>query len=207
VTLKLIGAGLGRTGTTSLKAALELLLGGPCYHMDEAFEHPEHVEVWRAALRGDDADLCGVMSGYAACVDWPSGACWRELLELYPEALVLLSERESAEEWWRSADATIFRKMREATRPDDPLAVSSGMIEEMMRLRFSPNWNAREEALAAYGAWNASVRELTPPAKLIEWRPGDGWAPLCAALNLSIPKVPFPHKNTAVEFRKNYGWS
>ena len=83
MTLRVVGAGLGRTGTTSLKAALEFLLKAPCYHMDEVYNHPEHVEVWRSALRGDSADLSALMEGYAASVDWPAGAFWRELSSLF----------------------------------------------------------------------------------------------------------------------------
>ena len=87
MTLRVVGAGLGRTGTTSLKAGLELLLSAPCYHMDEVYAHPEHVEVWRSALRGDTSGLGAVMAGYAATVDWPGGAFWRELSSLFPDAL------------------------------------------------------------------------------------------------------------------------
>jgi hypothetical protein len=65
MTLRVVGAGLGRTGTTSLKAALEFLLKAPSYHMDEVYNHPEHVEVWRSALRGDSADLSALMEGYS----------------------------------------------------------------------------------------------------------------------------------------------
>lgn len=96
MSLCVIGAGHGRTGTTSLKAALEILLGGPCYHMDELLAHPDHVETWRAVIGGDPADLATVVDGYAAAVDWPAGACWRELLDLAPDPIVVLSLRRSA---------------------------------------------------------------------------------------------------------------
>ena len=174
MTLRVVGAGLGRTGTTSLKAALEFLLKAPCYHMDEVYNHPEHVEVWRSALRGDSADLSALMEGYAATVDWPAGAFWRELSSLFPHALVVLTVRESAEAWWRSANATILEKNRQPVSPKDPLAVSSGMIEEMMSLRFTPDWNDRQSALAAYERHNESVRQAIAPGRLLEWKPSDG---------------------------------
>ena len=201
MTLRVVGAGLGRTGTTSLKAALEFLLKAPCYHMDEVYNHPEHVEVWRSALRGDSADLSALMEGYAASVDWPAGAFWRELSSLFPHALVVLTVRESAEAWWRSANATILEKNRQPVSPKDPLAVSSGMIEEMMSLRFTPDWNDRESALAAYERHNESVRQGIAPGRLLEWKPDDGWEPLCARLDVPVPKTAFPHKNSAKEFR------
>ncbi|NEY91751.1 sulfotransferase family protein [Tabrizicola oligotrophica] len=205
MTLRVVGAGLGRTGTTSLKSALEFLLKAPCYHMDEVYAHPEHVEVWRSALRGDTAGLGAIMEGYAATVDWPAGAFWRELSSLYPKALVVLTVRETAEAWWKSANATILEKNRQPVSANDPLAVSSGMIEEMMSWRFTPDWNDRKSALAAYERHNASVREGVAPGRLLEWKPDDGWEPLCAALEVPVPKAAFPHKNSAKEFRAQMG--
>ncbi|MCB1487832.1 MAG: sulfotransferase family protein [Bauldia sp.] len=201
MTLRVVGAGLGRTGTTSLKAGLEFLLEAPCYHMDEVYAHPEHVEVWRSALRGDTDGLSPLMEGYAATVDWPAGAFWRELSSLFPHALVVLTVRESAEAWWRSANSTILEKNRQPVSPEDPLAVSSGMIEEMMSWRFTPDWNDRESAMAAYERHNESVRQAILPGRLLEWKPDDGWEPLCARLGLPVPETAFPHKNSAKEFR------
>lgn len=203
--LRVVGAGLGRTGTTSLKTALEFLLKAPCYHMDEVYSHPEHVEVWRAALRGDAADLGGIMDGYAATVDFPAGAFWRELSSLFPEALVILTVRESAEAWWRSANTTIFEKNRQPVSPDDPLAVSSGMIAELMSARFTPNWNDPNSAMAAYERHNDAVRQGVEPSRFLEWKPDNGWEPLCAALDLPVPSTVFPHKNSAREFRGAFG--
>jgi hypothetical protein len=203
--LRVVGAGLGRTGTTSLKTALEFLLKAPCYHMDEVYSHPEHVEVWRAALRGEAGDLGSVMEGYAATVDFPAGAFWRELSLLFPEALVILTVRESAEAWWQSANATIFEKNRQPVSPGDPLAISSGMIAEMMSSRFTPDWNNRDSAMAAYERHNDAVRQGVPPGRLLEWKPDNGWEPLCAALGLPVPSTAFPHKNSAREFRGAFG--
>src|SRR5438105_250833 len=107
MTLRVVGAGLGRTGTMSLKLALERLLGAPCYHMVEVFSHPEHVPAWHAAAQGRMPDWDQLFAGYAAAVDWPSAAFWPELIEAYPEALVVLSVRDS-ESWWQSAHETIF---------------------------------------------------------------------------------------------------
>jgi hypothetical protein len=93
VTLRVVGAGLGRTGTLSLKLALEKLLGAPCYHMLGLFERPEHVATWDAAARGERVDWHGLMRGYAAAVDWPACAFWRELSAANPDAVILLSTR------------------------------------------------------------------------------------------------------------------
>jgi hypothetical protein len=93
MTLKIVGAGVGRTGTHSLKIALEQLLGGPCYHMLECFAHPEHVPAWHAAMRDEAVAWPEVFAGYVATVDWPGGGVWQSIRAQYPDALVLLSTR------------------------------------------------------------------------------------------------------------------
>src|SRR5512139_2619631 len=104
--LRIVGAGLGRTGTLSLKLALEKLLGAPCYHMLEVFAHPEHIAVWHTAAQGRPTDWPALFRGYAATVDWPGASFYRELMDAYPDAIVLLSTRDP-DSWWRSASATI----------------------------------------------------------------------------------------------------
>src|SRR5689334_16323918 len=106
--LRVIGAGFPRTGTLSLKPALEELLGAPCYHGTEAAQHLEHLPTWLEALHGRTPSWTEFLSGYAATADWPAAAFWRELSEAYPTALVLLSVRESATVWWKSFDSTVL---------------------------------------------------------------------------------------------------
>ena len=110
--LRVVGAGLPRTATRSQKDALELLLGGRCYHMAEVFEHLEDVPTWRAAARGDEVDWSSFPPDCVAAVDWPASAFWRELADANPDAVILLSTRESAAKWWESADETIFPVLR-----------------------------------------------------------------------------------------------
>ena len=107
MTLKIVGAGLGRTGTHSLKVALETLLGGPCYHMFEVMQHPEDIAQWQLAAEGGAPDWKQLFEGYDAAVDWPAASFWRELAGVFPDAKILLSTRPT-DEWWKSADATIF---------------------------------------------------------------------------------------------------
>src|ERR1700681_1618818 len=107
MTLQVVGAGLGRTGTHSLKVALEQLLGGPCYHMMEVFGRPDDIPVWHAAVNGDMPDWSEFLSEYRAAVDWPAAAFWREISAANPDAVVLLSSRDT-DGWWTSADNTIF---------------------------------------------------------------------------------------------------
>src|SRR5438034_10544367 len=108
MTLRVVGAGVGRTGTASLKAALERLLGGACYHMYELFERPGNTQVWHAALRGEAVDWPGFLAGFTATVDWPACTFWREIQAATPGSVVLLSSRDSGEEWYASAERTIF---------------------------------------------------------------------------------------------------
>ncbi len=205
MTLRVVGSGLGRTGTTSLKAALEILLGGPSYHMVECFTHPDHPAQWHAAILGESVDWDRLLDGYRAAVDWPAAACWKELAEHFPDALVLHSERPAAE-WFRSADATIFEGFKQPTPAgDDRDGPWADMALAMLTERFTPDFLDRDAAMAAFNAWNADVRETAPPERLLVWCPGDGWGPICDALGLDVPDQPFPHANTTAEFREMSG--
>ena len=198
MTVRVVGAGVGRTGTLSLKAALEALLGRPCYHMLEVFGHPEHVALWRDAAEGRPVDWASMLEGYGATSDFPACLFWREILDANPDAVVVLSTRRDADTWWESASQTIFGL--------DPAQMPEEMGEwfEMWRAvasaRFTSDWTDRDAAVAAYERHNADVRSSAPPDRLVEWQPGDGWGPLCAALGLAVPDEPFPHLNKRADF-------
>lgn len=195
MTLRLIGAGLGRTGTHSLKLALERLLGAPCYHMSEVVtNHREHMDLWRRAALGDMPDWNRLFAGYAAAVDMPASQFWRELMEAFPDAPVLLSLRDP-ESWWQSVHATIFRPG--ATPPSDFL----DMVQTIAVHRFTTEVEDRAATIAAFEAHNAAVIGGVPADRLVVWRAEDGWGPICRALGLPVPDAPFPHSNTAAEFR------
>ncbi len=192
--LRVVGAGLGRTGTMSLKLALERLLGAPCYHMVEVFQHPEHVPAWHAAALGQMPDWQEVLGGYAAAVDWPASAFWPELSQAYPDALVVLSVRDP-EAWWRSTQETIFSNLDSIPNPE-----WHAMIEAMFTARFTTEITQRDACIAAFERHNARVRQTVPSERLLEWQASQGWEPLCAALALPIPEEPFPHVNTKEEW-------
>ncbi|MGH9080270.1 MAG: sulfotransferase family protein [Acidimicrobiales bacterium] len=199
--LQVVGAGLGRTGTHSLKLAFEQLLGGPCYHMVEVLGRPDQAETWAAAVRGEVPDWTTFLAGYVATVDWPAAAFWRELAEAAPDAIVVLSVREP-EAWWQSASQTIFSLLSRGAPPDDPAAVEEvAMINALLEQRFTPGWNDRNTAIEAYESHNTEVRAAVPPDRLVEWRSGDGWEPLCRRLGVAVPPEPFPHVNSTSEFR------
>jgi hypothetical protein len=200
--LKVVGAGLGRTATMSLKTALERLLGEPCYHMIEVFPRPEHIGVWTDAANGKPVDWRALFDGFGAAVDWPTCAFWREISAEYPDALILLSTRTDADTWFTSADNTIFRVADDMPPEMEPFRA---MWEAIATNTFTPDFRDHDAATAAYEAHNAAVRAEADPARLVEWQAADGWEPLCAALGVAVPDEPFPRMNTSEEWAQGHG--
>ena len=194
--LKVVGAGLGRTGTMSLKQGLETLLGGPCYHMYEVFQHLDHVPMWHDAALDKPVDWDKLFAVYVAAVDWPVGAFWKEISQHYPDSIVVLSTRDP-EKWWTSANETIFKSISQISEEHKDW---HEMIDAMMANRFTPDLTDKDACIAAFNRHNEEVRRLAPKNRFLEWQAGDGWEPLCRALNLPIPDEPFPHVNTKDEF-------
>lgn len=214
MTLRVVGAGFPRTGTTSLKRALERLLGAPCYHMEEVFGRPADAVIWRDACAGAMPDWDRFFADYAAGVDWPVSWFWRDLTAAYPDALVLLSRRESAERWYQSMDRTLLQGVRRLASADGdatgnlpPILATATpeqarAMQEMIRALFGgvfDDLDDRDKVIAAYDRHLAEVRATVPAHRLLEWQPADGWEPLCAALDLPIPDEPFPHENTTAQ--------
>lgn len=198
MTLQLIGAGLPRTATSSLREALRYLLDAPIYHMSEAFAHPEHARTWMAAMEGDPPDWETFLAGYAAGVDAPFSNCWRDLAAAYPDAPVLLSHRGDPEEWYRSMEATVLPRTREMLRRQD-----ADPMVPLFRVIFRDLFtdiDDRDEAMAGYQRWLGEVRAEVAPSRLIDWQPGDGWGPICGALEVPIPDRPFPHENSSADY-------
>jgi glycosyltransferase involved in cell wall biosynthesis len=194
VSLKVIGAGLGRTATVSLKVALERLLGAPCYHMLDVSAHPEHVPVWHAAARGFTVNWRSLLSGYVATVDWPAAAFWEELAEAFPEAIVVLSTRDPTD-WWESIESTVLQSLRPAfTNPGPEYAEWSSMVRDLFASRFTTLLE-KDAFIRTFEEHNARVRATVPPDRLLEWVPAQGWQPLCRALHVPVPDEPFPWVN------------
>lgn len=202
--LSIVGAGFGRTGTLSLKSALETLGFDKCYHMSEVFVTPGHAQVWHAAARGEPVDWDALFEGYQAAVDWPACSFWRELMDHYPESKVLLSLRDP-EKWFDSANETIFRGMRgEATiaGADEPLVRELGAMA-MTLIRdgtFGGDVSDRENAIRVFNEHNEAVRAAVPPDRLLVYQASEGWEPLCAFLDRPVPDEPFPRVNSREDF-------
>ena len=193
MTLQVVGAGLGRTGTASLKLAFEQLLGGKCHHMFEVGENRDQIPVWTAAANGTMPNWDQFLKDYVALVDWPGASFWPELTEAYPDALVLLSVREP-ESWYKSASETIF------TDAADDGSSFDEMWRTICRNRFCDDLANKDKVIAAMEAHNAAVEAAIPQERLLRWQAGDGWEPICAALGVPVPKEPFPHTNTTKQF-------
>jgi hypothetical protein len=204
MTLRVVGAGLGRTGTNSLKVALEQLLGGTCYHMAEVFGRPDDIATWQDAVDGRPVDWHALFRDFTAAVDWPVVGFWQDISAAYPDAIVLLSTRSSAQAWWKSADETIFAVMRRGVDYDGLMRDNMIMIRGLFE-RFTPGWDDPATAQRAYEEHNALVRATVPRERLVDWQPGDGWEPICAALGVPVPDSPFPHTNSKDEFRAMAG--
>lgn len=195
--LQIVGAGLGRTGTNSLMTALEMILPGPCHHMYKVFVNDEG-QTWRDIVFDNDmAKLDALMANYVATVDWPGCAYWEHLAAANPDALILLSVRESGEKWFKSASDTIFHMV---DSPDSPW---KEMVMELIVGRFAGgDLTDKDACIAAYEAHNDYVRKNADPKRLLEWQATDGWEPICDRLGIPVPDAPFPHTNSTEDFRK-----
>lgn len=199
--IAVVGAGVGRTGTHSLKIALEQLLGGPCHHMLEIMGDPSQIPAWTDAIDGKPVDWSAMLEKYRAIVDWPGGAFWPELSAAFPDALVLLSVRDP-EAWYRSASNTIFLSFDHVPPELKPWMDS---VLKLLRQRFSDQFDNPTAMMDAFVRHNDAVRAEVPAARLLEWTPGDGWEPICERLGLPVPAEPFPVTNTTDEFREMLG--
>jgi hypothetical protein len=199
--LQIVGAGVGRTGTHSLKLALEQLLGGPCHHMVEIFDKPVQIAGWTGAIEGRPVDWSVLLADYRSLVDWPGASFWRELSGANPDALVLLSVRD-ADEWYRSASNTIFLAFDNLPPELQPWMNS---VRKMLRERFSDKFDDATAMTDAFERHNAEVRREVPAARLLDWTTADGWDPICERLGLAVPDEPFPVTNTTDEFRAMVG--
>jgi hypothetical protein len=198
MSLEVIGAGFGRTGTMSLKVALEQLGYGPCYHMIEIFEYPDHVPLWEAAARGETVDWEEMFTGYRATVDWPGCSFYKELMEAYPNAKVLLNVR-APDKWYESARNTIYTTLNIPDPPPGRQVVDKLVWEQT----FDGNFEDRQHAIEVFEQHNEEVKKHVPPEQLLEYQVSEGWEPLCEFLGVEVPKdKPFPRLNDTASFNE-----
>jgi hypothetical protein len=209
--MKLIGAGMPRTGTLTQKLALEELGLGPCYHMVDVLADLDQAPLWERALDGE-SPWPQLLDGYNAIVDWPGGYFYRELLDFYPDAKVLLSVREP-QSWERSMRRTVWavrhgesliRLLSSAQAHVDPQW--RGFLRMIDRLvwegqgSFAGGHSEPRELIESMHRHNDQVKRHVPAERLLVWSVQEGWEPLCEFLERDVPDVPFPHVNDTSEF-------
>jgi hypothetical protein len=215
--MRVVGAGFGRTGTTSLKAALDVLGFGPSYTLSEVFRNPRHVGFWESAScsAGEGVNWEGFFAGYGVAVDWPACSFYRELMEAFPEAPVILTVRDPAT-WYESMRSTIYELRRLTTGPLPVRAAFAfaGLfvpgVAGTVRLAdhlvwkdtFDGRFEDRDYAMEVFERHNEAVCRRVPPGRLLVFDVREGWQPLCDFLGVEAPDGPFPHLNETREMRR-----
>jgi hypothetical protein len=202
VAMKVIGAGFGRTGTMSLKVALEQLGFGPCYHMYEVSQHPDHIPMWQAAAEGKPVDWIELFRGYQAAVDWPACSFYRELMELHPDAKVLLTVRDP-QRWYESVMNTIyFTNTAESDEPETNEQFH--MIRTLIwQGTFDGRFEDKDHAIAVFERHIDDVKRHVPAERLLVYEVQQGWEPLCRFLDVPVPEdTPFPRLNDTAAFQQ-----
>ncbi len=195
MTIKVIGAGFGRTGTDSMREALTILGFGPCHHMKSVMADEENKQMWRAVCQGAVPDWDKILRGFSSCIDWPSAFYWRQLAEHYPEAKVILTNR-SADSWWESFQNTILKSIENSRdRSSLGVALVAGQV-------FDGKPGDRANAIAKFEANVQSVIDTVPERRLLIHNLGDGWEPLCEHLGVPVPDQDYPGLNSTAEYRK-----
>ncbi|WIM99111.1 sulfotransferase [Actinoplanes oblitus] len=202
--MDVIGVGLGRTGTLSLKAALERLGYGPCAHMLPLMADPDRCRLFSAAAAGDPGSLDKALDGFRSTVDWPGVYFWRRLVEQYPEAKVLLSVRDP-QAWYASAERTIWAA---ANRPTPPGMEAFREMADATNFAgmFDGRFGDRDFAIEVYRRHNDEVRRVVPAERLLEFRVEQGWGPLCEFLGRPVPDEEFPRLNDTATFHARLHW-
>jgi hypothetical protein len=198
--MDVIGAGFGRTGTLSLKVALEQLGLGPCAHMLPLIGDEEHSQLFLRAAAGDRASLDKALDGYRSTVDWPGVYFWKELIGAYPDAKVILTVRDP-EKWYASAERTIWAANNAPAEPG---------MEYFRQMCDATNWHGtfggrfgdRDHAIRVFTEHIDEVRRTVEPDRLLEYEIGQGWQPLCDFLGRPVPAQPFPRLNDTASFQE-----
>jgi len=199
MTVKIIGAGVGRTGTLSLKLAINQLGLGPCHHMEYVVQNMSaQVRLWSDALNGSP-NWPAIYDGFGSAVDWPTAAFFRELLKEYPSARFILTHR-SPESWATSFGSTIYKLL--AGRDEAPPEMKDWleMVHGIVTKTGFPSGLDNDGLMEAFATHNESVKATIPASQLLVFEVKDGWEPLCKFLGVPVPDGPFPRSNDREEF-------
>lgn len=202
--LNVLGLGYPRTGTMSLKHALEILGFGPCYHMIEVFDRPQDIDLWYSAL-DDVRPWDELFDGFQATADAPGCYFWRQLIEQYPTARCILTIRDS-NSWYDSFVSTVYQAVTHPERaPDDQHRRVQHLADKLiLKTMLQGQSTSREAAIALYEQHNESIQQAIPPEQLLIFDVSQGWPPLCRFLEVPEPSVEFPKANSRAEFRERF---
>ena len=192
--IKIIGVGVGRTGTYSLKIAINQLGYGPCHHMEEVIKNIDiQVPLWSETLKGN-MNWSTNYDGFKSAVDWPTAGFFRELIKEYPTAKYILTER-NPENWADSFGSTIYKLIEGKDKAPEKMHNWLNMVNEVVTKTGFPQGLKRDGLINGFIAHNKAVRVIIPEEQLLIFLVKDGWEPLCKFLNVPVPDVPFPHTN------------
>jgi len=199
--LEVIGSGLSRTGTMSLKTALEILGFKPCYHGSESVKRISHIDAFYGlACQGKPIDWQMIFRNYKATVDAPACLHYQALMQVYPEAKVIHTIRDP-DKWYDSSYENIYRI---ADVVPGWLQKCSKTFRHVIAIMnsywvgfFDGRFEDREYAINKFNEYNLEVQQNVPAERLLIYEVKQGWGPLCTFLNVPVPAVPFPHKNDA----------
>ncbi|MBN1529748.1 MAG: hypothetical protein JW895_11840 [Thermoleophilaceae bacterium] len=214
--MKMIGVGFGRTGTMSLKAALEELGAGPCFHMIDLImgeDKQRDLEYWIKIADGEPVDWDEVFEPWEATVDWPAASKWRELVDAFPDIPVLLNVRDF-DGFYKSCTNTILAvkqaaqagELEQDANREQPAPELWGVIEKLIwQGDFQGRFQDKEWVRQMYYERIETIKREVPADRLVYWELGDGWEPLADALGVDVPDEPFPHLHDTNEFRSEFG--
>ncbi|MGP3972309.1 sulfotransferase family protein [Streptomyces sp. 6N223] len=200
--LEVFGAGAGRTGTMSLKTALDMLGFGPCHHMLHMLEQTEDIPRWEKVASGQDISWSEVFAGYRSSVDWPGARYWREITAAFPEAKVILTVRDP-ESWYDSVSNSIYPAAMAAPPPGAPPTFAR-LREMSLKVvwdgLFGGRFADKDHAMRVFTENNDAVKREIDADRLLVFEVGQGWEPLCAFLGVPVPDEPFPRSNDREQF-------
>ena len=204
--IQVFGLGVGRTGTYSLKLAINQLGHGPCPHMEEVLHNmPEQVPLWSAAL-AERLNWQAIYHGFESAVDWPTAGFFRELIKAYPSAKFVLTQRNS-EHWADSFEATIYKLLAGREQGPPEMRAWLEMVDGVIAKTGFPGGLDRDDLIRAFVTHNEAVKTTIPAGQLLVYEVKEGWAPLCKFLNRRVPAEAFPRTNNRAEFWDRFGVS
>lgn len=202
--MEIIGAGFGRTGTNSLKIAIETLGFRPCYHMYEVTQNPSHINFWNKAASNAPVEWIDFFKSYKATVDWPASAFIPQIYNAFKSSKVIITVRDP-EEWYQSAKKTIFLTManwekNENIETRDRMGMAKKIILDGI---FSGKHENKDHCIDVFNKHIDDVSKVVPKENLLVFDVSEGWVPLCEFLNVEVPNGVFPHTNTRANFLKH----